>query len=395
MLIEKLPTMKNKLRGKVVLITGAGGGIGLEAAKTLAYMGAKVIIAEIDKTKGKQAEAKIQNLNFDGTAIFYQVHLSKENEIRTMAKNFLDNYGCPDYIINNATIIAMGYVEEVPIEVWDKSYLVNFRAPLLLTQIFLPLMKHRNTGCIVFVPSSGAAPFMGAYEVYKTSQVELCNTLTGELDTTNVHTFAIGPGLVKTHTAMEGIKIVSEKMGMSTDAFYEMNSSHILSAEEAGCGFAVAVCNEGIYNGQEIGSIQALTDAGLYETYKDKSSTEILDENSANTILNVIKVFNEQYAGWMERNIFERQWVLRDFKKTIGISAEQFRNEINHLMSAIEQGDKTVLTSYYKFFEKLIIYYERQYTLLQRFEKNPDTLKEHSTTILQWIDELNKITGLV
>ena len=66
-----------------------------------------------------------------------------------------------DVLFNNATITAMGAVEEVPVADWDKSYADNFRAPLLLTQLFLPFMKNKNSGTLVFVSSSGAAPFMG------------------------------------------------------------------------------------------------------------------------------------------------------------------------------------------------------------------------------------------
>ena len=51
-------------------------------------------------------------------------------------------------------------------------------------------------------------------------------------------------------------------------------------------------------------------------------------------ILDVIKVYKEQYFGWMERNIFERQWVLRDFKKTVGYSADQFLEIMQHIESS-------------------------------------------------------------
>ena len=153
----------------------------------------------------------------------------------------IEKYGCPDVLFNNATITAMGAVEDVPIANWDKSYAVNFRAPLLLTQLLLPLMKNKNSGTVVFVSSSGAAPFMGAYEVFKTAQVELCNTLFGELENTNINVYSIGPGLVKTETAMKGIEVVSSRFGMTTEEFYRMNERHILGVEEAGTGFALSV----------------------------------------------------------------------------------------------------------------------------------------------------------
>ena len=75
---------------------------------------------------------------------------------------------------------------------------------------------------------------MGAYEVFKTAQVELANTLAMELEDTGVFAYTVGPGLVKTQTAMSAIEVVAASMGMSLDAFYEMNSSHILAADAAG-----------------------------------------------------------------------------------------------------------------------------------------------------------------
>lgn len=65
MLIEKDKSLKNILDGKVILLTGAGGGIGFEAAKAFVYMGSKVIIAEVDKGKGINAEQYL-NSTFNG-----------------------------------------------------------------------------------------------------------------------------------------------------------------------------------------------------------------------------------------------------------------------------------------------------------------------------------------
>ena len=197
MYIKQHPSLKNSLKDKVVLLTGAGGGIGLETAKALIFMGAKVIIAELDKQKIHDAEHILTNQFGDHSAEFYQIDLSEEKQIYMLVSYIEEKYGCPDVLFNNAAITPIGAVEEVPIADWDKSYAVNFRAPLLLTQLLLPLMKRKNSGAIVFVSSSGAAPFMGAYEVFKTAQVELGTTLFGELENTNINVYSIGPGLVK------------------------------------------------------------------------------------------------------------------------------------------------------------------------------------------------------
>lgn len=163
MLIDKKPNYGSRLQEKVILLTGAGGGIGFEAAKAFAYMGAAIIIAEINKEKGAAA-AQYINSHFPAAKTeFYEIDLSEEQQIYTMYDYIINKYHFVDVLFNNATMTAMGNVEEVSIQTWDKSYRVNFKAPLLLTQLFLPEMKKKNSGTIIFVPSSGAAPYMGAY----------------------------------------------------------------------------------------------------------------------------------------------------------------------------------------------------------------------------------------
>ncbi len=110
MLIKKDKSLKNRLNRKVILLTGAGGGIGFEAAKAFAYMGAKVIIAEVDGKKGTYAEQYL-NSTFDNYLVdFYKIDLSDENQIMIMYDFINKEYGCPDVIFNNATMTAMGIV---------------------------------------------------------------------------------------------------------------------------------------------------------------------------------------------------------------------------------------------------------------------------------------------
>ena len=210
---------RGAMQGKTVLLTGAGGGIGLEAARAFAAMGARVILAEVQKQKGQLAQQTLCGEFGASAATFYEVDLAKEAQVRALAKWVLAQYGVPDVIFNNATITKMGAVDEVETAFWDHSYAVNLKAPLLLTQLFLPQMKARGSGVLVFVSSSGASPYMGAYEVFKTAQVELSNTLAMELEGPGVLTYTVGPGLVKTQTAMSAIETVAKNMGMTTDEF--------------------------------------------------------------------------------------------------------------------------------------------------------------------------------
>jgi len=94
----------------------------------------------------------------------------------------------------------MGAIDVVPISDWDLSYAVNLRAPVLLIQKFLPSMKNSG-GIIVFNPSASVAGYMSAYEIFKSAQVELCNTLAEENPENDIIIYSVAPGFVKTDTA--------------------------------------------------------------------------------------------------------------------------------------------------------------------------------------------------
>lgn len=393
MLIVNKLELSNVLKGKIILLTGAGGGIGFEAAKAFAYMGAQIVIAEIDHNKGSFAESYINSNFHNNPAKYYEIDLSNEKQLVTMIDFISQNYGCPDVIFNNATITKIGAVDDVEIGFWDKSYAVNLKAPLLLTQKFLPQMKMRKSGTVVFVSSSGASPYMGAYEVFKTAQVELSNTLAMELENSGVYTFTIGPGLVKTETAMNAIEIVAKSMGISTDEFYEMNSQHILDAESAGTGFALSVLNPERYHGQEIGSIQVLMDYDIFSDNKTSEDKSILkmtadDSGAAMELLTRIQeTFEQQYAGWRVMNIFERQWVLRDFKKSMGMSAEQACEKLNMMLQQAQSDLSDIMAEQY-FFSKLCSYWKHQLQLLQGYEKDKNKLAENTKIINVWINDI-------
>lgn len=388
----------DKMKGKIVLLTGAGGGIGYETARDFAAMGARIILAEIQYEKGKYAEDAINAAFPDRPASFYKIDLSDETQIRAMADWILKTYGVPDVIFNNATITRMGAVDQVETAFWDKSYAVNLKAPLVLAQLFLPLMKERKSGTLVFVSSSGAAPFMGSYEVFKTAQVELSNTLAMELEGSGIYTYTIGPGLVKTETAMRSIEIVAKNMGMTTDEFYNMNSQHILDVEKAGLGFALSAAFSERYNGQEIGCIQVLTDLQVLSDSQVESASSCkissdVQEQSESRLAAVQNTFRQQYAGWQNMNIFERQWVFRDFKKTMGMSAEQANDILRQVQHKLEQR-QGLNAKDRMFFSKLKEYWEHQLKLLRGYERNKDKLEENAQIITSWINDIDEFLAV-
>ena len=371
---------KGTLDGKVVLITGAGGGIGLETARCFATMGAKVVVLDNDREKGERAEAALRAIP-GAVADYYYIDLADEDSFPAMKAFVLGKYGCPDIVFNNAAVLHLGAVGAVGSQDWDHGYRVNFKAPVLLVNCFLEEMKRRDSGTFVFVSSSGAAAYMGAYEIFKTAQGELAETLAQELEGTGIRSYTISPGLVQTETAQRSIAVVAAKMNLSEEAFYEMNKDHIISVEDAALGFALSVLHAEEYNGQEIGSLQVLN--GLAP--KDGASERV----DAEALGRVARTFSEQYQGWKERNVFERQWVLRDFRKCVGRPADEVRARMQELAQSgglLTADDRPLL-------EALVRYWQRQDQLLQSFEKDPQKRQEHSRTIHGWIADLQSLLG--
>jgi NAD(P)-dependent dehydrogenase (short-subunit alcohol dehydrogenase family) len=381
-----------KMKGKTVLLTGAGGGIGYEAARVFAAMGARIILAEIQREKGKYAEDAINAAFPNRPASFYEIDLADETQIYAMVDWILRIYGVPDVILNNATIVRIGAVDQVETAIWDKSYAVNFRAPLILTQLYLQNMKERKRGTIVFVSSSGAAPYLGAYEVFKTAQVELSNTLAMELEGSGVFVYTIGPGLVKTETAMQSIEIVAKNMGMTTDEFYNMNNHNILDVEKAGLGFALSAAFSERYHGQEISCNQVLIEFKGLSDYQEEpepsfeTSSDVQKKRECR-LASIQETFCKQHAAWQKLNVFERQWVFRDFKKNMGVSAEQADGIFVQLQQKIEQRQRFDLKDR-MFFSNLQKYWEHQLKLLRGYEKDESKLKEKEKFITNWINDI-------
>ncbi|HTP07780.1 MAG TPA: SDR family oxidoreductase, partial [Anaerolineae bacterium] len=334
MLISTGNLTRAALAHLVVVVTGAGGGIGYEAARALLWLGARVIIAEVDQRKGTEAAQCLTHEFGADNVLFVPTDVGSEEDVQHLAREAQHRFGQVDVVLNNATLAPLGKpVHESAINDWDVSYRVNLRGPVLLAQAFLPGMLARRHGIFACVSSKGSA-YMGAYESMKTAQVHLAETLDAELENTEVIAFTIGPGLVPTETALAGVQHLAPLMGLSLDEFYQMNQGAILSVEAAGAGFAAAIALAEQFKGQEISSLQALIAAQI--EVPSQSTTEQTPSAGASTralslCQQVRRTLEEQAQGWQQRSIFERQWMLRDFKKNAGLPVEQWLTALAQL----------------------------------------------------------------
>ena len=185
------------LTGKVAVITGGAGGIGLVYAEALCEAGASVVIADLDASAAGQVASELVARGH--AAIGVAVDVRSDESTKAMAQAAVDAFGGIDILINNAAIMTdlppYG-LANIPAADWDRVMNVNLRGPLLCTQAVVPSMEERGGGRIINGSSAGGFMAGGIYGVSKYALHGLTVNLASELGGRNINVNAIAPGLV-------------------------------------------------------------------------------------------------------------------------------------------------------------------------------------------------------
>lgn len=201
---ENYQAAPDLLRGRIILITGAGDGIGRACALSCAAHGATVIL--IGKTIAK-LEAVYDEIEQAGgpQAAIYPLHLggAKAEDYAELHDVLEREFGRLDGLLHNAGILGQRKsIEQTTPENWSEVLQVNLTAPFLMTRALLPLLNNSDDASIVFT-SSGVGrrgrAYWGAYAVSKFGTEGLAQILADELSgTTSIRVNCINPGATNT-----------------------------------------------------------------------------------------------------------------------------------------------------------------------------------------------------
>lgn len=178
----------------VILITGAGRGIGLALASAYAARGDQVYagLRDLESCPPPLSHKNIHPLKFD---------VILEEDIVSASEQMKKSFGLPDVVINNAGINLPGTVEECPPETWRHIFAVNFFAPMRISQHFLPAMRHAGHGTIVMISSLSAEaglPYDGPYAASKAALNRAAEALSFEVAPFGIRLLVLEPGAVET-----------------------------------------------------------------------------------------------------------------------------------------------------------------------------------------------------
>lgn len=202
------------LKGRVILVTGCGDGIGRAAAINYALHGATVVLHGRSINKLEIIYDEIEALGAPQPAILpLQLSSASAHDYDTLFNTLDKQFGRLDGILHNAGILGERVtLENYPAEVWDEVLNVNLRAPFVLTQALLPLLKRSDSASIIFTSSGvgrDARAEWGAYSVSKFGIEALSQIFAREFaDQDNIRFNCINPG--GTRTAMRAKAYPSE-----------------------------------------------------------------------------------------------------------------------------------------------------------------------------------------
>jgi|TARA_R110000744_G_scaffold165320_4_gene282436 NAD(P)-dependent dehydrogenase (short-subunit alcohol dehydrogenase family) len=191
-----------QLKDKVVIVTGAGGGLGKAFAKAFAGEGAKVAIADINEEGAQQTSKEIEG------SIAIKVDVTSEASVKEMAEKVISQFGRIDVLINNAAIYA-GIQRKPFFELsekeWDLVMNVNLKGTWMASKAVFPFMKEQGGGKIINISSAtvmSGSPQWSHYVASKGGVIGLTRSMAREIGDYNINVNNIAPGFTLTEASL-------------------------------------------------------------------------------------------------------------------------------------------------------------------------------------------------
>jgi NAD(P)-dependent dehydrogenase (short-subunit alcohol dehydrogenase family) len=188
------------LKGKVVLVTGGGSGLGEATCRAFAKAGACVAVVDIDQTNAERVSRELAAHDVPSAALGCDV--GDADAVQATVATVVQRFGRLDVVVNCAAIDHTISVDEMSVEQWDQVLAVNLRGPFLMAKAAWPVMKRQHGGHIVNIASTAATRAWAnaaAYHASKWGLVGFSRGLGVEGRPDGIRVTTIIPGGMRTH----------------------------------------------------------------------------------------------------------------------------------------------------------------------------------------------------
>jgi NAD(P)-dependent dehydrogenase (short-subunit alcohol dehydrogenase family) len=192
--------MYDSLDGKVVLVTGAAGGIGRSIAQRFAGQGCKIVVNDVDAARATEV---VDLINADGgSAVAAAADVSDSAQVATMFDTLVEAYGHIDVLVNNAGLVSpMLHFFDADEAWWRKIIDVNLTGHFLCSHVAARMMAKAGGGCIINMSSGGATRAHRAFTAYDATKggIEaLTRAMALDLGPYGIRVNALMPGSIDT-----------------------------------------------------------------------------------------------------------------------------------------------------------------------------------------------------
>ena len=209
-----------RLKDQVVIVTGAGGGIGAAIARRMASEGALVAVTDVD---AQAAERVRQSIEQDGgRALAYPLDVTQPEQVQQVIAQVAEQTGTVDIWVNNAGVSTMNRFTDLTLQDWDFNMNINARGTFICSQAIARwFIAQGKAGRIINIASMagkrGAAPFLAHYVASKFAVVGLTQAMAAELAPHGILVNAICPGYVRTAMQEREVQWEAELRGVSPE----------------------------------------------------------------------------------------------------------------------------------------------------------------------------------
>lgn len=233
---------------KVVLITGAGSGIGRATALQFAKRGARVVINERIPDRGQETLALVKEVGGDGIVV--QADVTRSVEVEKMVKTAMATFKRIDILVNNAGVIIPGSVDNLSEEDFDKAMLVNVKGVFLVAKHVIPEMRKAGGGVIVNIGSVAAFkgfPNRSVYCASKGAVVSLTKAMAMDYIKENIRVNCVCPGTIYTPALEERMKATPDPKAAMADFVARQPLGRLGTDEEIARAVLFAAWEEAAY----------------------------------------------------------------------------------------------------------------------------------------------------